>query len=128
MKPEGSFMLTKAGNFSASNAPQFEYLIVTADDYGYSAQRDNGIIESFNNGIVTRASLLVNGVSAQNSAVQLAKEHGLLLGIHLNLTEGKPLFQDGLNNSLLTTGSFFRGKFGFRDALSRGEISMSDVQ
>ncbi|CAB4004951.1 carbohydrate deacetylase [Paramuricea clavata] len=128
MKPENSFNSLKEDGLLASDAPKREYLIVTADDFGYAQQRDKGIIEAFNNGIITRASLLVNGFSARTTAVKLAQEHGLILGIHLNLTEGKPVSENG-NTSLTSEGNcFFRGKFGFRDALSRGEINMSHVE
>jgi predicted glycoside hydrolase/deacetylase ChbG (UPF0249 family) len=128
MKPENSFNSLKEDGLLASDTPKCEYLIVTADDFGYAVQRDKGIIEAFNNGIITRASLLVNGFSAGTTAVKLAQEHGLILGIHLNLTEGKPVSENG-NTSLTSEGNcFFRGKFGFRDALSRGEINMSHVE
>lgn len=103
------------------------YLIVTADDFGYDARRDEGIVECFTKGIVTRASLLVNGSSAKTTAVQLAKDNNIPLGIHLNLTEGEPI--DDRNWTLKGKNSrFFRGKFGFRDALSRCEIEISHVK
>ncbi len=128
MKPENSFNSLTADGLLGSGTEKREYLIVTADDFGYAQQRDRGIIEAFNNGIITRASLLVNGSSARTTAVELAQEHGLKLGIHLNLTEGKPIGENG-NSSLISKGSrFFQGKFGFRDALSRAEINMTHVE
>ena len=45
-------------------------LIVTADDLGYSAERDAGIFEAFERGIVTQASLLVTGPTAAAAARQ----------------------------------------------------------
>eukprot|EP00043_Microstomoeca_roanoka_P008569 m.82504 g.82504 ORF g.82504 m.82504 type:complete len:382 (+) comp14298_c0_seq1:1-1146(+) len=62
-------------------------LVVTADDFGYSKRRNRGILETFENGVVTQASLLVNGVEAQHAA-SLADNHGLPLGLHFNVTEG----------------------------------------
>ena len=55
------------------------HLIITADDYGYSAKRDAGILQCYRSGGITRASLLVNGESAAEAA-SLAAQHGLPLG------------------------------------------------
>jgi len=65
-------------------------LIVNADDLGYSPHRDRGIFQAFQDGVVTSASLIVNGASCQQAAKQ-AIGMGLEIGLHLNLTEGKPL-------------------------------------
>ena len=42
-------------------------LIVTADDLGISPERDEGIFQAFSDGIITNASLLVNGCSAREA-------------------------------------------------------------
>ncbi len=77
-------------------------LIVNADDFGYSEEINKGIIESHLNGIVTSTSIIVN-MPGFKSAVKLAKKHPSLdVGIHLNLTEGKPL----LNSPLVVNGKF----------------------
>mmetsp|Transcript_14246 Transcript_14246/g.34452 ORF Transcript_14246/g.34452 Transcript_14246/m.34452 type:complete len:133 (+) Transcript_14246:140-538(+) len=72
-------------------------LLVCADDMGLCAQRDSGILSAFSQGIVSSASLLVTGSTAQDAA-RRAKEEGLMLGLHLNLTEGPPV---SLSTSLL---------------------------
>lgn len=60
-------------------------LIVNADDFGYSEEINRGIIYSYQNGIVTSTSLLVNGKFAE-AAVKLAKENSNLeVGLHLDL-------------------------------------------
>ena len=77
-------------------------LIVNADDFGYSEDVNQGIIESHVNGIVTSASMIVN-MPGFKSAVKLAKKNrDLDIGIHLNLTEGAPL----LNSHLAVKGQF----------------------
>jgi predicted glycoside hydrolase/deacetylase ChbG (UPF0249 family) len=60
-------------------------LIVNADDLGLNARIDDGIFEAHRKGIVTSATLLVTGRSAQH-AVRQAKEQKLPLGVHLCLT------------------------------------------
>ena len=99
-------------------------LIVNADDFGYCEQRNRGIVKSFQDGIVSSASLLVNSESALE-AIQLSKKCGIHLGIHLNLTEGRPLKTH--YKSLTSEEGFLRGKFGFREALKNGEIDLDEV-
>ena len=128
MLPESSFNSLQQDGLLDSATHKGEYLIVTADDFGYDNERDEGIIKAFTDGIVTRASLIINGYSARRSAIKLSQEHGLALGLHLNLTEGKPVCENDIS-SLTSEGScFFRGKFGFREALSRGDIDMCHVK
>ena len=43
-------------------------LVVTADDLGYSEERDRGIVRAYREGIVTGASLLVNAAGAGEPA------------------------------------------------------------
>jgi len=47
-------------------------LIVTADDLGIAPERDQGIFEAFEHGIVTSASLLVNGCTAREAGTRPA--------------------------------------------------------
>ena len=65
-------------------------LIINADDLGYSSERDAGIFNAFKCNAITAASLIVNGPSAKVAAAK-AKEVGLYLSLHLNLTEGGSL-------------------------------------
>ena len=55
-------------------------LIITADDFGYSNNRNEGIIKSYQAGGMTRASLMVNAEACQNAA-QLALKHSVPLGM-----------------------------------------------
>ena len=52
------------------------FLVVNADDFGYCDQRNRGIVESFQNGVVSSASLLPNADKALE-AVQLSEEYGI---------------------------------------------------
>ena len=99
-------------------------LIVNADDFGYCEQRNRGIVKLFQDGIVSSASLLVNAESALE-AIQLSKKCGIPLGIHLNLTEGRPIKTH--YKSLTSEEGFLRGKFGFREAVKNGEIDLDEV-
>ncbi|MFZ5470593.1 MAG: carbohydrate deacetylase [Myxococcota bacterium] len=60
-------------------------LVVNADDLGLHPRIDAGILRAHREGIVTSATVLVTGRSAQ-AAVHAAKEQGLALGVHLCLS------------------------------------------
>lgn len=67
-------------------------VIFNADDFGYSRGINRGIIEAHERGVVTSATLVVNGVAAEE-AVDLARTHPrLAVGLHVNFTnEGERL-------------------------------------
>lgn len=65
-------------------------LIINADDFGIHTEVNHGIIEAYENGVLTSTSLLATGM-AYDEAVDLAKEHpGLGIGIHLCLVGSLP--------------------------------------
>jgi len=64
-----------------------KYLIVNADDFGQSPGLNRGIIQAYENGIVTSASLMVRWPSAKEAG-DYAKTHPTLsLGLHFDLGE-----------------------------------------
>jgi len=65
-------------------------LIINADDLGINPDRDRGIIEAFEHGIVTSSTMLANGPSFATATVQ-ASAIGIPVGIHLNLSDGVTL-------------------------------------
>jgi hopanoid biosynthesis associated protein HpnK len=84
-------------------------LIVNADDLGWTEGVNRGIAEANRNGIVTSASLLANG-AAFASAVELARSTpGLGVGVHLNLSNGKPTAPRELVATLLNDEGDFAG-------------------
>jgi chitin disaccharide deacetylase len=67
-------------------------LIVNADDFGYSPGVTRGIMEAHNHGIVTSTTVMVNMPNAAEAISQaLSDAPGLGLGLHLNLTAGRPV-------------------------------------
>ncbi len=66
-------------------------LIVNADDFGFTAGVNRGIVEAHTNGIVTSSSLMANG-PAFADAVHWAKTVPLLsIGCHVVLIDGEPV-------------------------------------
>jgi chitin disaccharide deacetylase len=72
-----------------------KYVILNADDYGYRPDVSKAIIDAHLNGILTSTSVLVNFVTSEDASLT-KNAPGLGLGLHLNLTSGKPLTQNWL--------------------------------
>jgi predicted glycoside hydrolase/deacetylase ChbG (UPF0249 family) len=63
-------------------------LVVNADDFGRSLGVNRGVIETFERGIVTSASLMVRYGAATEAAAEYARRHpDLGLGLHVDLGE-----------------------------------------
>jgi chitin disaccharide deacetylase len=67
-------------------------LIINADDYGADSNTTRAIVEAFSRELCSSTTILATG-SAYEEAIELAKDNGFYdkIGIHLNLTEGRPL-------------------------------------
>jgi chitin disaccharide deacetylase len=84
-------------------------LIVNADDLGWTAGVNRGIAEAHRNGIVTSTSLLANG-RAFDDGVRISSELPRLgVGVHLNLSDGKPVAPTAEVKSLLNKAGEFAG-------------------
>ena len=74
---------------ASEQAPSPRRLIVNADDFGRSRSINQAVIRAHREGILTTASLMVNG-DAFAEAVELAKQNPTLgVGLHLTLICGK---------------------------------------
>lgn len=101
--------------------------IINADDFGQNNEVNEAIIKCFNGGLLASASVLANG-SAFDTAMEFAKAHkNFSIGIHLNLTGGKPVTKNPEEiSSLVKNGEFlsseeFRRKY-FRFGVSGRQI------
>ncbi len=64
-------------------------LVVNADDFGRSRSINRAVIQAHQRGILTTASLMVNGAACEE-AVELARDNpGLGVGLHLTLVCGR---------------------------------------
>ena len=66
--------------FSIQEIKMKRLLVITADDFGFSTERNKGVMEAFNNGAVKSASLLLN-CTGTVSGVESARNTGLTLGM-----------------------------------------------
>ena len=69
--------------------------IINADDFGLSPSANRAIIEAFKSGLISDTTIMANGEDFED-AVKLVADYGYeeKIGIHFNLTEGKPLTED----------------------------------
>jgi len=101
-------------------------LIVNADDLGLSGAVNDGIFEAHKNGIVGSATCLVTLEGWEDAVARLAVHYALDVGLHLNLTWGRPAHGAALP-SLAPKGRF-RGKRGLAVALSLGRVSRDELR
>lgn len=110
--------------FSIKNK-KMKKVIFNADDFGLTKSVNIGILQCFKSGIVTDSSLLMN-LEATEDAVKIIKRRELNAGIHLNLTEGKPL-SNKVPTLIDKNGNFFNiTRFSLR--LISNRISERDIE
>jgi hopanoid biosynthesis associated protein HpnK len=102
---------------------------VNADDFGLTESVNRGITVAHRDGILTSTSLLANG-SAFAEAVSLSEGFPQLsVGVHLNLSEGKPVSPAARIQSLVNA----QGQLHFNPVqlwmgIRRGQISVEQIQ
>jgi hopanoid biosynthesis associated protein HpnK len=95
-----------------STAHQTKRLIVNADDFGLTSGVNRAIIEGHTSGAITSATLMAN-MPAFDAAVRLAKDHPSLgVGLHINITQGRPVAGASQVGSLLNDRGEFWGTSG----------------
>ena len=107
-------------------------LIVNADDFGLAEGVNQGIIDCHTRGAVSSTTLLVSGEAAQSAVAAAARHPRLGVGLHLNLTSGKPVLAAWRVPSLVDDEGFFPGMSAMVRRLicgraRRGELA-ADVQ
>ena len=84
-----------------------QQLIINADDFGLCEGVNKGIVEAHAKGILTSATIMANMPAAQQAIDLACKLPNLGVGVHLNLTNGKPVCQHAITKCLLNTGGCF---------------------
>lgn len=62
------------------------YVIFNADDFGYSRGINRGILEGHHRGVITSATLVVNGMATEEAARLARACPRLAVGLHVNFT------------------------------------------
>jgi hopanoid biosynthesis associated protein HpnK len=66
-------------------------IVINADDFGICEGVNKGIVEAHCNGVLTSATIMANMPAAQQAVVLAKRLPKLSIGVHLNLTDGKPV-------------------------------------
>ncbi len=85
-------------------------LIINADDCNLTSQVTGAILKAHENGIVTSTTFLINLPVEQGDVRQLLARKKLGVGLHLNVTLGKPVAKPELIRSLLQKDGRFKKK------------------
>lgn len=115
-----------AGGTSRDGEPP-AYLIVNADDYGYSEGVSLGILEAAREGIVTATGILANSPFFDGHVRKLLEVERVDAGVHLDLTAGRPL-TSRLAAVLRRSGEGPREKFGVALRILSGRIDPAVVE
>ncbi|MBX2997180.1 MAG: ChbG/HpnK family deacetylase [Caldilineaceae bacterium] len=110
-------------------ARPYTQLIITADDFGSSPEVNEAIRRCATLGIVTSTSVMVNMPYADEDVKNLQTVcPNLSIGLHLNLTSGRPLSAPGEIPSLVDRdGNFFDGS-AFERGLLSGRVDRRHLQ
>ena len=77
-------------------------VIINADDFGMNSTVNRAILSSVEQGLVTSVSIMANMPGFEEAAGLVHDHYGLRgrVGVHLNLTEGRPLSRPILGSQL----------------------------
>ena len=103
-------------------------LIINADDFGLSHGITRGILLTHRQGLLTSTSLMVNQPATEYAARRAPEVPGLGVGIHLNLTEGKPVLPREMVSTLVNAAGEFIGPSAMGRRLLRWEASPREIE
>lgn len=87
-------------------------MVINADDFGYSSTVNRAICTCFEKGLINRTTIMVN-MPCTGEAAKLAFSNKFadMVGLHINLTEGKALSVECAKSELCDDEGFFKGTF-----------------
>lgn len=106
---------------------QIPRLIINADDFGWTESINRAVDDGCQAGVITSTTLLVTG-PALESAVRIARRTPELgVGLHFNLTEGRPVSESGQIPSLVDDQGLFLSRSGLIKAGLTGRLKPNHV-
>ena len=104
------------------------FLIINADDFGLSTTVNEGIIDSYTNGIVTSTSMMLTMSSFEHAFNKAEEFPDLDIGIHIDLSWGNPLSKPVDIPSLVNSNGKFLGKKKLFFQLLFNHISLVELE
>lgn len=95
--------------------------MINADDFGLCEGVNKGILRAYGDGVLTSATIMVNMPASEQAAGLARKTTGLGIGVHLNLTEGRPVSRAGCIGALVDSNGRFAyspGRLAIRSLFS----------
>lgn len=92
-------------------------IIFRADDLGYSEGVNLGIAKTIKKGLVRTAGLIVNLEHSQEG-FELIKDEDICLGLHVNISCGRPVSETAVRHSLLDENGMFKSSREYNNALT----------
>lgn len=103
-------------------------LLVNADDLGWTEGVNRGIAEAHRSGIVRSTSLLANGAAFAGGVELAHAAPGLGVGVHLNLSDGRPVAPAPSVSSLVNKAGEFEGSTeSLLLRMARKKLSLEEV-
>ena len=103
-------------------------LIVNADEFGLTEGVNKGIIEAHSEGILSSASAIVNMWALDEAMALATKNPRLGVGVHLNITAGKPVLPIDKVRSLVDNNGFFLKRPALVKRILIQSISLEEVK
>jgi hopanoid biosynthesis associated protein HpnK len=104
-------------------------VIVNADDLGLCEAVNEGIAQAFDHGVVTSASVLPTGDAFEQGAALARARPELDLGVHLALTQTRPISSPERIRSLVGSDGRFPASWGaFVSRYLRGAVRRQDLE
>ena len=90
-------------------------LILRADDLGYSEGVNYGIYKSVKEGMVNTVGVMIN-MERANEGIQLLKQTSVSLGLHMNISNGKPVSDKTEVKSIVNDDGYFKSSKSYRQS------------
>jgi predicted glycoside hydrolase/deacetylase ChbG (UPF0249 family) len=103
-------------------------VIFNGDDFGLTTGINKGIIQSYKDGLLTSASIVASGEAAEE-AISLAKQNeGMDVGIHLILSDERPLLPPERISSIISEDTFFPSRQKIFQTIITRKIDYNQVE
>jgi predicted glycoside hydrolase/deacetylase ChbG (UPF0249 family) len=104
-------------------------LILHSDDFGLNEEVNRAIVEVAQRGVLGSASLMTNGLAAEDALEQARDCTGLGVGLHLNIVRGRPLSSPEDIPSLVDDdGHLLNSVARLMTRSMRGKLSAAEVE
>jgi len=103
-------------------------IIITADDYGMCQPVDTAIDKCIEAEVVTTTNVILNMETPKNAMSLRTRYPNISIGIHWNVTTGKPLLDKGIIPSLVDVNGFFFPLSEFKKRISKGKIDKTHLK